>query len=158
MRRALLVLLALALALAFLAGVRRPADPMLTIAGDGAPAVTAAHGGRAGGEAVASLEVVLLRRLENLRHLPEARTLCRDRCGEAATVFLTPHPSGLRKTLVLHLAAFDGATVIDSGAPLPGGIATCIAETITSEATARLPAPPSCLPSHRRRLALPWGL
>ncbi|MEM8824264.1 MAG: hypothetical protein AAGF30_11685 [Pseudomonadota bacterium] len=133
----------------------------MTILGDGRGAVQDAFdradpglAGRAG-----RMDVVLLRRAENLRHLPDIARLCRRACVEAITVIREMHLGGLRRRIVVDLSQFPGAEVIDTGATLPGEVAECIVLAVQMEVADVFGAPvPDCVPSHRRIWRLPFGL
>ncbi|MEM7488973.1 MAG: hypothetical protein AAF390_07590 [Pseudomonadota bacterium] len=104
-------------------------------------------------------EVVLLRRMENLRHVPRVARLCRGDCDAAMTVIRELSPGGLRKRIVVDLSRFDGADAIDGGAPLPEPVAICIARAAWVEAARAFAGPPDdCVPSHGRFWRLPFGL
>lgn len=138
-----------------------PGGLRVTIVGDGAAAVTRAFAPMRPGiePAVGAVDAVLLRRAENLRHLPDVARLCRGRCTAALTVLHELRPRGGRKVLVFDLSQAGGAAALDRGDPLPKGTAACIARVIAAEAAQRGPAPPApCTPERRWRAVLPYGL
>ncbi|MGB3409371.1 MAG: hypothetical protein WBA67_17955 [Jannaschia sp.] len=154
-RRLLWVWLPCALVAAFVLPLREGA---VTVAGDGAPAVMAVMAEDATSAAM-SVDAVLLRRPENLRHLPDVGLLCRGRCDAGMTVLYEVRPGGGRKVLVFDLSTFDGVDALDRGEALPDDIAACVAEAIDNEANAVLGAPETpCLASRRFRVVLPYGL
>ncbi|MCK0168028.1 hypothetical protein MWU52_10740 [Jannaschia sp. S6380] len=157
-RHALWLLPPAALAFALLT----PPDRVeIDIIGDGAAAVKAAFAPLAADidARIGAVDAVLLRRMENLRHIPEVARLCRGRCDGALTILYEIRPGGGRKVLVFDLARFPGAAIMDQGAGLPGPIATCIARAIAAETGRVGPGPPSpCLGARRWRVVLPYGL
>ncbi|GIT91183.1 hypothetical protein JANAI62_16380 [Jannaschia pagri] len=133
--------------------------PSLRISGDGAPGVEAAMPGQID-VSVGDLDVVLLRRAENLRHMEDVARLCRGRCDAALTSLYELRPGGGRKILVFDLAQIGGAQALDRGAPLPDPIAACLADRIAQEATGiyRRVSNASCVPTQRWLPVLPYGL
>ncbi|MGB3554106.1 MAG: hypothetical protein WBA25_05635 [Jannaschia sp.] len=107
---------------------------------------------------VARVEVVLLRRMENLRHVPEAQAMCAGRCDAAATVFVHLDPGRVRKTLIVDLGRLGGGDALDTGAPLPPAIQACLADLVAAELASLTAQPPACLPGHGLRWLLPYGL
>ncbi|WP_371156459.1 hypothetical protein [Jannaschia sp. 2305UL9-9] len=131
----------------------------LRVLGDGAPDVRAALQVHGPMERARDIDVVLLRRRENLRHVPEVGRLCRGRCTAALTSLYEVGLGGGRKILVVDLSAWDGIDALDRGDGLPDDIAICVAEAVRREAGRLFPPdPPACLPSHRWRVTLPYGL
>ncbi|MEM9796794.1 MAG: hypothetical protein AAF919_09905 [Pseudomonadota bacterium] len=102
----------------------------------------------------ARLEVVLIRRAESLRHVPRLARLCRGRCLEVAvTVFHRPSLSGLRKIVVLDVAALGGGGSLDRGTGLGGAPAACATEVIRAEWLEA--ALPDCASGRRAILSVP---
>lgn len=131
----------------------------LDVVGDGAPDVRARLDGGNAADLPRDVDVVLLRRMENLRHVPDVARLCRDRCTAALTSLYEVRPGGGRKLLVVDLSAWDGIAAVDRGEGLPPAIADCVAGAIRAEAaTLIVRDPAACLPSLRRRVVLPYGL
>ncbi|WGH79961.1 hypothetical protein [Jannaschia ovalis] len=154
--RAALLLAALALFAALL--IPRGAREV-TILGDGAPAVRAAYGaGPVPGGLVTEVQVALLRRPENIRHLPEAGTLCRGDCAAALTAVVEPRIGGWRKLVVVQLDAFEGADALDRGEGLPAALADCLARAVAAEAGAIRAAALDCVPARAAIWRLPFGL
>ena len=158
-------LLALALGAVLLA-VRTltPAKPMdAHVSGDGADALAVAlfagpdAPGRAATAAEAALEVVALRRWQNLEALPDLRRLCGPACDGGAGVvsIMRPMPRGLVRTVILDLSAFGGGAALDAGEALDAAVAACAAALIRAMDV----LPPGCRPPTERRVwRLPYGL
>ncbi|MEM8849788.1 MAG: hypothetical protein AAGE03_07110 [Pseudomonadota bacterium] len=134
----------------------------LTVLGDGRAAILAdvertglvPQSGR-----IVPTELILLRRMENLRHIPDVARLCRGACDAAVTVIREMGPGGLRKRVVVDLGRFDGAKALDTGAALPEGMTRCVAAMAIREAESVFAGPPGgCVPSHRQLWRLPFGL
>jgi hypothetical protein len=133
-------------------------ERVTTVLGDGAPDLRAALGAVAPAGPVTTLDVALLRRPGNIRHLPEARALCREDCTAALTAITEPRPGGWRKLVVVQLDAFPGAEALDRGAGLPADLAECLASAVTAEAAALRVEAPACVPDRRAVWRLPFGL
>lgn len=132
----------------------RDGAPGVSVVGDGAGAVRAALDLPDG----ASADVVLLRRAESLRHLPEVARLCRGRCGPGVTVLRVLGPGGGTR-LVVEMSALEEIAALDRGEGLPDGIAACVARVVAAEAGAGRGGPGAGCAGPRRAIrVLPYGL
>jgi hypothetical protein len=118
----------------------------VSVAGDGAPAVAAALDlpARAG------VDLVLLRRKANLRHLPKVARLCRGRCGPGLTMLRIV---GGYPRLVVEMSELEGIAALDRGEPLPRAIVDCVAGAVAQQVAGRPPS--GCLGARRTVVALP---
>ena len=155
---------ALAVAVAAGAGwlAARPAPvATLHLSGDGAGAVRALLPGvpEAATPEEARVEVVLLRRMETLRHVPGLEALCRGRCdGQAVTALLRLVPGRARKTVVVDIGRMGAGRTLDAGAPLAPEVAACVARVLLAELDRLRAVPPPCAGARRQVAVLPWGL
>ncbi|SFJ35029.1 hypothetical protein [Jannaschia pohangensis] len=131
------------LGLAFAAGlvVRGafvPAVPQtLHISGDGADQL--AEGlfvwrgpDRAADPAFADMQVIALRRWQNLDGLTDLRRLCGVACNGEAPVVLLRRPSlnGMTKVLFIDMGAHGAGSMLDRGEPIPEYLLSCIVQEI----------------------------
>ncbi|UWQ22255.1 hypothetical protein [Jannaschia sp. W003] len=149
MRRTAFALAALLLAALAAAGLRRATG--VHVSGDGAPALAALSTAPAG---TAAVELVLLRRWQNLEALPALRRLCRAACdGTAPVVRLRqPSPRGLRTVVLVDVGALGAGVALDRGAPLPAPVARCLARAAERGGTE------VCGHAPRTAWRLPFGL
>ena len=145
--------LSLALAAAFAAGiVLRGAfvmDPAmrLHLSGDGRDAVAAAFfpgssAGHAETPEVADVQVILLRRWQNLEGLPALARLCGRPCAARPAAGRLDRPSlnGLTRVVILDLSAFGLGAALDEGRLPEAPTLYCVVNHIAREARA-LPRP-----------------
>ena len=133
-----------------------PADPSVEVLGDGAAEIRAALGETG---AALPVTVVGLRRMENIRHVPDVARLCRGRCDAALTTMRIVGPRRGAKVLVFDLGAMPGAQALDRGVALPPATVSCIASAIAAEAaTGGHVDAPDCVAGHTRLWRLPRGL
>ena len=103
----------------------------LHVSGDGARQVTrwlAAEGVPQVAAEAARVEVVLLRRWQNLQSLPALHRLCGGACddGDAVVALRQPTPRGLRRVLLIDLSGTEAAAALDRGAAIPAATLACL--------------------------------
>lgn len=164
-RRTLLVVGTVAgiviLGLAVWIGTRPPSPATLHISGDGSDAVRALLPGvdYATAPEASRVEAILLRRMENVRHVPGLEALCRGRCeGQGVTAFLRLVPGHARKTVVIDIGRMGAGATLDDGAPLDADVAACAAQVVVAELSRLRAASPPCAGARRQIAVLPWGL
>ena len=116
----------------------------LHVSGDGARQVTpwlAAEGVPQVAAEAARVEVVLLRRWQNLESLPALHALCGGACGDgdAVVALRQPRPGGLRRILLVDLSGTRAAAALDRGAPMPVATLACLGRTFAGQDAACLP-------------------
>ncbi|MEM7644282.1 MAG: hypothetical protein AAF366_17410 [Pseudomonadota bacterium] len=111
-------------------GLVTPVHPrQVHVSGDGAaPVGLALSLPRAPSVASAELEVVLIRRWQNLEALPDLRRLCRAACDGGADVVRLRRPAlnGQTDVLIVDVSAFGAAPALDAGAPIPEDVVGCL--------------------------------
>jgi hypothetical protein len=137
MARASVAVALLILALLAALSVRPRAPATVHLSGDGAGDVRPLLGAPlAADPSGAALEVVLLRRWQNLEALPALRRLCRGACdGRAAAVLIRrPGLRGRRQTLLVDVGRLGAGPPLDRAEAMPGAAAACVAALIDAGA------------------------
>ena len=107
----------------------------LHVSGDGAPGLRAALGPATRlteTPETARMEVVLLRRWDNMAGLGQLATLCRDACDGTHDAVLIRQPSrqGMRQILFLDVGAMGAGDALDGGGGLPPRTRDCLAQPL----------------------------
>ncbi|CUH36166.1 hypothetical protein JSE7799_01185 [Jannaschia seosinensis] len=105
----------------------------------------------------AGMQVVALRRWQNLDGLSDLRALCGLACDGGAGVVSIAHisPRGLTRVVILDLSAFGGGAALDAGRPLDPDVADCVADVVQSEMPGPSRGVSRCDPPDIRRVWRP---
>ncbi|KIT14212.1 hypothetical protein [Jannaschia aquimarina] len=146
-----------------LRGAFVPASPgRLHLSGDGRDAIAAVFFNKTGAwnsadPETADVQVVLLRRWQNLEALPRFGRLCGRVCAERPAAVRIDRPSlnGLTRILIVDLSAFGLGPALDSDASLPGDPLSCLIGLIDRERFAMPPPVLKCEVVDAERIVRP---
>ena len=135
----------------------------LHLSGDGAADLRAALGPAtrlAEAPETARMEVVLLRRWDNMANLGRLAALCRDACDGTHDAVLIRQPArqGMRQVLLLDVGAMGAGAALDGGRGLPPETGACLAQPLDWLMRDDVPLDTLCGRGIARVWRLPAGL
>ncbi|SDY73625.1 hypothetical protein SAMN05444004_1035 [Jannaschia faecimaris] len=87
---------------------------------------------RAGDAAIATTQVITVRRWQNLEGLTDIARLCGVACDGRAGVVILRRPSlnGLTRVVLVNLGNYGAGEMLDAGQPMPDQIVACVVQGI----------------------------